>query len=157
MALAEIRLVRQEELEQINRLRAQAAALHNQGRPDIYPPFSLALAAQLAERLQDPGAELVAAFRQGSAAGYALVLYREIPSTPHSVGRRVCHIDEFGVDEDCRRQKIGAQLLDFIKARAAEKGFSQIQLNVWGFNQSAIAFYQRMGFEPVRYFMELQL
>ena len=147
--MAEIRFAKKEELEQINRLRAQAAALHNQNRPDVYPPFSPALAEE--------DADTIVAVQDGAAAGYAVVFYRDIPSSPHSVARRVCHIEEFAVDEAYRRRQLGAQLFDFIKTRAKEKGFCQIQLNVWDFNKPALAFYQAMGFQPFRHSMECRI
>ena len=155
--MTEIRLAAKEDLDQISRLQAQAAALHHQARPGVYPPFSPALTQEALKLWENPAAEVIVALRDGAAAGYAVVFYREIPSSPHSAARRVCHIEEFAVDETCRRQKIGAQLFAFIKARAKEKGFSQIQLNVWDFNQPALAFYQSMGFKPFRHSMECQI
>ncbi len=119
--MAEIRFAKKEELEQINRLRAQAAALHNQNRPDVYPPFSPALAEEALKLWEDSDADTIVAVQDGAAAGYAVVFYRDIPSSPHSVARRVCHIEEFAVDEAYRRRQIGAQLPD----PAERLGFQQ--------------------------------
>ena len=155
--MAEIRFAKKEELEQKNPLRAPAAPLHNQNRPDVYPPFSPALAEEALKLWEDSDADTIVAVQDGAAAGYAVVFYRDIPSSPHSVARRVCHIEEFAVDEAYRRRQIGAQLFDFIKTRAKEKGFCQIQLNVWDFNKPALAFYQAMGFQPFRHSMECRI
>ena len=152
--MVEIRLAQKEELDQVNRLRAQVAGLHSQNRPDVYPPFSPEQAEELLMLWENQEAEILVALLDGAVAGYAVALYRDQPASPHNVPRKVCHIEEFGVDEACRRQKIGLRLFEALKNRAAEKGFRQMQLNVWCFNRQALDFYQAMGFRPFRYSLE---
>jgi len=50
-------------------------------------------------------------------------------------------IDEFCVDESHRRMGAATEMISFIKAYAKAKGFRRIELNVWEFNQGALAFY----------------
>ena len=66
-------------------------------------------------------------------------------------------VDEFCVDRDCRRQGIASKLIAFIKNHAKERGFSRIELNMWEFNQDALAFYEAVGFETYRRYMEMKV
>ena len=47
------------------------------------------------------------------------------------------------------------EMISFIKAYAKAKGFRRIELNVWEFNQGALAFYEERGFETYRRYMEM--
>ena len=49
------------------------------------------------------------------------------------------------------------KLVDFIKQDAASKGYSRIELDVWEFNETAIEFYNAIGFKPYRRYMELPI
>ncbi|MBQ8030721.1 MAG: hypothetical protein IJ260_04225 [Butyrivibrio sp.] len=40
---------------------------------------------------------------------------------------------------------------------AKEKGFSRIELNMWEFNQNALAFYEAAGFKTFRRYMEMMI
>ena len=43
------------------------------------------------------------------------------------------------------------------KEYAKEKGFHRIELNMWEFNKGALAFYESVGFETYRRYMEIML
>ena len=45
----------------------------------------------------------------------------------------------------------------FIKADAKLHGFDRIDLNMWEFNENALAFYEAMGMKTYRRYMELKL
>ncbi len=64
-------------------------------------------------------------------------------------------VDEFCVDKEFRRQGIASELMSFIKTYAREQGFHRIELNMWEFNQGALAFYEAAGFETYRRYMEM--
>ena len=66
-------------------------------------------------------------------------------------------IDEFCVDEACRRQGIASAMIAFIRDYAEKEGFDRIELNMWEFNQDALAFYQKAGFQTYRRYMEMKL
>ena len=65
------------------------------------------------------------------------------------------YIDEFCVDESCRRQGIATAMVDFIRQYAKEKGLRRIELNMWEFNRDALAFYEAAGFRTYRRYMEM--
>ena len=66
-------------------------------------------------------------------------------------------IDEFGVDENSRRQGAASAMIRFIRDWAKEQGFGRLELNMWTFNRGALAFYEAAGFETYRRYMEMPL
>ena len=44
-----------------------------------------------------------------------------------------------------------------MKVHAKEKGFERIELDVWEFNPEAIAFYDAVGFDCIRRYLEMKL
>ena len=66
-------------------------------------------------------------------------------------------VDEFGVDEACRRRGVASAMMRFIRDYAKEKGFHRLELNMWEFNDGALAFYEASGFKTFRRYMEIHL
>ena len=51
-------------------------------------------------------------------------------------------IDEFCVDKKYRRQGIASEMIAFIKAYTKEQGINRMELNMWEFNEDALAFFR---------------
>ena len=66
-------------------------------------------------------------------------------------------IHEFGVDEAFRRQGAATAMIGFIRDYAAKNGFRRVELNMWEFNQGALAFYEAAGFATYRRYMEMEI
>ena len=49
-----------------------------------------------------------------------------------------------------RRAGVGRCLMEAAQAWAEEGGAAEAELNVWEFNQGAIAFYEAMGYKSTR-------
>ena len=153
-----VRMAREEDLERVNELRRQVNELHVAGKSEVFKPgFSRELQDLVHEIRDDPERELVVAERSGAVCGYAVLRHVVRPETPFMVERDYLDIDEFGVDETCRRQGVASEMIDFIRAFAAEKGFRRIELNMWEFNEGALAFYEAAGFTTYRRYMEMEL
>ena len=151
-----IRLAVEADKPAINELRRQVKLLHTAGEPTFFAPgFPQELADYLDIIFMQDGGEVVVAELDGRVVGYACVSYIERPASVFRNALRYCDIDELGVDEQCRRQGIGRALVAFVKARAAEKGFSRLELNMWEFNENALRFYESLGFRTYRRYMEL--
>ena len=58
------------------------------------------------------------------------------------------------VRPDYRRQGVGTALMDFVKQYAAEQDFDTVELDVWEFNEGARQFYEAVGFQTYRRYME---
>ena len=80
------------------------------------------------------------------------------------VGLAACSADgdtmwQIGIDvlPGYRRQGIASEMIAFIKAYTKEQGINRMELNMWEFNEDALAFYEAVGFKTYRRYMEMML
>ena len=59
------------------------------------------------------------------------------------------------MDQKFRRQGIASALIDFIREDASNHGFQKLELNMYEFNDSALKFYESVGFHTYRRDLEL--
>ena len=150
-----VRFAKKNELERVNELRRQVHELHAAGRPDIFKPcFPPELRDHIDAIWNDPGQEIVVNERDGFLCGYAVLHRINKPENPFMHKRDYLDIDEFGVDEAFRRTKVATEMMVLIRAYAKENGIQRIGLNMWEFNQDALAFYETIGFATYRRYME---
>lgn len=150
-----IRLAHPADKPAINELRREVNQLHVEGRPDFFVPgFPQQLADYLDIIFAQENGEVVVAEQDGDIVGFACLTYVERPASVFRMAQKFCDIDELDVAARCRRQGVGRALFEFVKARAAEKGFDRIELNMWEFNEEALKFYEAIGFRTYRRYME---
>ena len=152
----EIRFAAETELDRVNELRKQVNDIHIAGKPTVFKPgFPDELRDYIHEIRSDPEKEIIVAEFDGTICGFAVLHHVRKPETPYMFERDYLDIDEFCVDQAFRRQGIAAALIGFIRAYAKEKGYHRIELNMWEFNQDALAFYEAVGFSTYRRYMEM--
>lgn len=66
-------------------------------------------------------------------------------------------MEEFGVSPDYRRRGVATAMVEYMRADAKEKDFTKIELDMWKFNESALEFYESVGFKTYRRYMEMNL
>jgi ribosomal protein S18 acetylase RimI-like enzyme len=66
-------------------------------------------------------------------------------------------VEMLAVRSDRRRRGIGAALMLAARSWATARGLERVALNVWEFNQSAIAFYHSLGYATSSRMMEIPL
>ena len=154
-----VRPARREELERVNELRRQVNALHVAGRPAHFRPgFGAALRNHLFAQFDDPDRfGVLVALVGGEVAGFATVQYVHRPEGPYTLPLDFYHVEEFGVDAAHRRRGVATALVDYMKRDARERGFQRLDLDVWGFNDDALAFYEAVGFSTYRRYMEMEV
>ena len=151
-----VRRAREDELERVNELRMQVNALHVAGKPEVFKPgFPEELRNHIYAIHQDPEQFIAVAVKDGTICGFAVLHHINRPENPFMKERDFLDIDEFCVDEAFRRQGIASEMIAFIRTFAKEKGFHRIELNMWEFNQDALAFYEAAGFQTFRRYMEM--
>ena len=142
----------------LNVLRRQVNELHVQGRPDIFRPgFGEELQQYLLNYFHSDTNSVIVAEAEGRVAGFALVDFIHRPESPYNLPRDFYHIAEIGVDPAYQRKGVATALLAYMKRDALDRGFGKIELDVWGFNRGALAFYEAAGFRTYRRYMELML
>ena len=139
-----LELARPEDREVVNALALKIHAMHVSWRPDI---FEMVPELYSEERFQEAvqQRQLYVARIGGVVAGYALLKIRSY-DWPGVVRRKVMEIEELCVDELCRGQGIGTEILQDIHALAKAFRCTDMQLGVYPQNDDAVGFYQKCGF-----------
>lgn len=139
-----LELARSTDREAVNAMARQVHAMHVAWRPDIY---EMAEELYTEERFQTSVRErqLYVAKISGMTVGYVLLKIRSY-DWPGVVKRKVMLIDEICVEESCRNQGIGKEMMEDVHALARAFGCSDLQLGVYPQNDGAVAFYQKCGF-----------
>lgn len=151
-----VRLAKKEELDEINKLRKQINDIHVEGKPEVFKEgFNDELRDFIFAIWEDPEQDIIVADADGMICGFAVVHHIFKPENPFMYERDFLDVDEFCVDENFRRQGVASALVSFIKDYANEKGLHRIELNMWEFNQGALAFYEAAGFKTYRRYMEM--
>lgn len=154
-----IRFAQANDLPDICRIRRQVHTVHTNGRPDIFrePENHTEFDQFLADNFSKGNYQLMIYKKSGGIAGYALI--RLVTTKDNCIGqdRFSYFIEEFGVDEGCRRQGIGTALMNAIFAQAKKKHAASVDLDVWAFNENAEAFYRNLGMKTKRTVLEFPL
>lgn len=153
-----VRFANETDLPAVNRLRMQVNELHVTGRPETFRPgFPPELADHVYTVFRDPDRDILVAKEEGEIRGFAVLHEIRRPENPFMFERHFLDVDEFGVDEAYRRRGVGRALIERAKAIARDRGFDRLELNMWEFNQGALEFYEALGFETYRRYMEIKL
>lgn len=144
-----------DELPRIADLKRQIHEVHVNGRPDLFAPYKDLNA--FAEHSAAKNCTLLLAETAQQVVGFAMIQYVDRPASPYMNARKFVHVEEFCVDENHKRMGIGTGLMDALKQIAREKGYPRIELDVWGFNEGAKQFYEAVGMNAYRTFMEMEV
>ncbi len=130
--------------EAVNAMAGQVHAMHVSWRPDIY---TLVEEQYPEERFRNAIRErqIYVAKLDDLPVGYVLIKIRDF-DFPGVVKRKIMLVDELCVREECRRQGIGTQIMEDVRALAKAFRCTDLQLSVYPQNDDAVAFYQKCGF-----------
>ena len=152
----EVRTALPAELSRVNEIRRMVNALHCAGRPDIFKPgFSAELRQGVYDLLEAGDGDVLVALVDGAVAGYAMVQYVHRPESPYNRAHSYYHVKEFGVDAAFRRRGVATAMVAAMRSEAKRLGLPRVELDAWAFNESAVAFYQSVGFPPYRWYFEM--
>lgn len=153
-----IRFAKESELVRVNELRKQVNDLHVEGKSEIFRAgFNDELRDFIYKIWKDPEQKIVVAELNGVVCGFAVLHHIHRPGNPFMLERDFMDVDEFCVDKEYRRQGIATKMMSFIRNYTKEKGIKCLELNMWEFNQDALAFYEAVGFKTYRRYMEMKV
>lgn len=154
-----IRFAQADDLPDICRIRRQVHKVHTDGRPDIYrePENPEAFDQLLRNIFSEDNYRLMVYETERRTAAYALIRLITTEGSCMKQDRFSYFIDEFGVDEDCRRHGIGTALMNAIFEQAKKNHAASVDLDVWTFNEAAERFYRSLGMKPKHTYLELPL
>ncbi|MBQ3231122.1 MAG: GNAT family N-acetyltransferase [Clostridia bacterium] len=130
-----------EDTDAVYGLLRTIADIHREARPDMFPDLvSKYTPDEVRERLSRSENGVFVAESDGSVIGYVFCdVIKE--------GRgNTLYIDDLCVDGSMRRSGVASALMNRAEAYANENNCKALMLNVWEFNESAIAFYEKYGF-----------
>lgn len=127
-------------------------ALHRDNLPHIFrkPEGPVREQGYYLGLLADEGTGLFVAEAGKKLIGFVHAVVRDVPAIPLYVPRRCVYVDNLGVKSGFQGHEIGRLLMDTVHEWAITKGATVSELTVYEFNQNAIAFYERLGYETVR-------
>jgi ribosomal protein S18 acetylase RimI-like enzyme len=138
---------------------AEVHALHCAALSQIFrQPATPALPEEyVAETIADPGAALLVAEQDNHVVGLLIVKLQEAPNLPIFVPRRYAIIHNLAVRSERRRAGIGRALMARAHRWARDQGVSEVELSVWEFNTTALAFYEQLGYATMSRKMSISL
>ena len=144
-----IRPATAQDYDDLCRIIEQVDALHRENVPHIFRKADGAVRerAYILALLADEDQGIFVAEVDGQAAGFVHVAVRDTLPIPILVPRRLGFVDNLAVSQHFRRLGIGRALMQEAQRWATERGATEIELNVFEFNESAIAFYRSLGYE----------
>ena len=152
-----IRFAENKDIPAMIGLLRQVGQVHHQIRPDIFRSNAQKYDENaLAELLRDPQRPIFIA-EEGKVLGYCFCVLEETANHPVLMDEKTLYIDDLCVDENCRGKHVGQILYDHACRFAREQGCQTVTLNVWCGNDSAMAFYEKMGLKPRKIYMETRL
>lgn len=129
--------------------------LHFEARPDIYVqkehPYSV---EEFEENVASDKCICLAAEEDGEVVGICFV---ELCDRSVMVEMPVAMMNALCVDEAHQRKGIATKLFEETTKRAKDAGAKRLDLMLWGFNESARAFYESLGMKEQRRILEQEL
>ena len=154
-----IRRAEKKDSAAILRLLSQVLTIHADLRPDLFIPGTTKYTEEdLAKKfVNDQAPVFVAVDDEDTVLGYAFCIFEEQKAGNNMRAFRRLYIDDLCVDESRRCEHVGEALFQYVTEEARRHDCYEIILNVWEGNESAQAFYERMGMKPKCTQMELVL
>jgi len=124
-------------------------ALHRDNLPHMFQKPGGAAREQdyYSGLIADENVALLVAEVGGKLVGFDHVIVKDTPAFPVFVPRRYTIVDGIVVKSGFQNHGIGRILMDKMQEWATAKGATSIELNVYEFNETAISFYERLGYQ----------
>ena len=143
-----IRRANQGDYEGLCEVFEEVDALHREALPQVFrePDGPTRTRAFISAIISDEDAVVLVAEHESRIIGLVYTAIRESPDIPLMVPRRYAMINNLVVTERFRRSGVGRSLVEKAHQWALGKGVHHVELNVWEFNQRAMAFYEKLGY-----------
>jgi GNAT superfamily N-acetyltransferase len=154
-----IRLAEENDLDSLRALYLEFHNFHAQLLPRYLRSLNIEspneqqeLKNRIMEIMQGNDSALLVADLSGKAIGFAEVYLRHTdPDNPAVTPMDYAHLQSLMVTQEFRHQGIGIQLLQTVEVWACEQGAVEIRLDIWEFSAGPLVFYEKSGYNPLRY------
>ncbi len=147
----QIRKAEERDIADMIRLLGQVNMVHHLARPDLFKgPATKYNAEELKQMLDDEDNPIFVYDEENDAGGSSMLGYifcrTEIcEESPLRTGLRTLYVDDLCVDERARGKHVGKALYEYTVDYARRNDYYNLTLHVWGGNDGAQAFYEKMG------------
>ncbi len=151
-----IRRAEEKDIDDILRLLVEVNMVHHTIRPDLFKgPATKYTREELMQKVNvDSDPIFICADDSDRMLGYIFCECQETAESQLRTGIRTLYIDDLCVDEVSRGQHVGRALYEYVLDYAKKNGFYNVTLHVWGGNDSALKFYQKMRMQDQYVCME---
>ena len=154
-----IRNAEERDFPAISRLFWESDNFHAENLPSIYNKTDTPFRSieYYRELIDNPDTLFFVMEKNDEVVGFAYGYEEQKGFLPIHKKRTFFFIDNIVVRKDCQGSGIGTQLIDRIITECRERKYSDIMLNVYSFNDGAIALYEKKGFTQLSrdYILEL--
>jgi ribosomal protein S18 acetylase RimI-like enzyme len=133
----------------LSTLCVDVQSLHAKHHPDLFktPQSDDFAVAFFKEMLADPSISIFIAEENGDSLGYIVCKLIERAENSFTFEMRYIHVDQISVRPSAQGHGVGAALIQQAQVLGGELNVKRIQLDSWGFNKEAHAFFEKTGFE----------
>jgi len=133
----------------LSSLTTDVQRLHAENHPDIFkmPQNNDFAVTFFDEKLADSLVRIFIAEENGQALGCILCKLIEREENPFTLMMRYLLVDQISVRPEAQGMGVGTALIKQSEILAREWDVPRIQLDSWGFNLKAHAFFEKNGFE----------
>lgn len=137
----------------------QLDALHRDNLPNLFQKPRGAPREQdyYLGLLADGNVGIFVASTDDRLVGFVHALVKDTPHIPILVPKRYAVVDAIVVSPGYQNQGLGSMLMDKAQGWSLGKGATSIELNVYEFNETAISFYERLGYRTLSRKMQKEL
>jgi len=148
-----------QDLEAVYTVFAEADTLHRQAHPEIFREAEnpAGMRQYLLDCILDDQSAILVAEEEGQVIAALNACVRPSADIPLLVRRNYVSIENVVVLDSHRRRGVGQALMERAEQWAQERNIDSIYLTVWEFNQDAIEFYERLGYEMLHHRMRKEL
>lgn len=151
-----IRNVTSEDYPAVCRLFEEGDALHRHALPNLFRQVLPPRTKEFVEGfIGNDNAPMLVAVSGTELIGLVHFHVVAIPDRPVMVSRTYMAVDTLIVGKNYRQRGVGQALMHRVHQWAEAKGIHEIELNVYAFNQEAIDFYKKLGYETLYHRMKI--
>ena len=146
------------DFDEVNSIVKESQDEHHRALPHIFSRVDKVMPHDYFQSLLiEPASEVLVVRKNNQILGFAVLEVMEAPPFESLTPRKYAYINDFGVKSSHKRMGIGKVLFEGCMYWANSKGATALELNVWNFNESAIAFYEKLGMETISRKMTISL
>jgi diamine N-acetyltransferase len=158
MPEVQIRPAHKNDTDGITTVLAAGDTEHAAALPHVFnDQDTLSRAKDMLSRVEDRNTSVLVAELDSTVVGVIHLEIKTEQGGPGEQPRKWAWILTIDVEQQHRQQGIGQRLMEAGEQWATAKGATHLEFDVWDFNQTAIQFYQKLGYRPMSHMMSKAL